>query len=92
MGNGNLRPDQLGLMQKAIFDFIDENPQTVIFIEGLDYILIEKDFVELLRFLYAMGDKAMDFDVVVVVSLQGTGLDTGEISAIKQALASIPFQ
>ena len=90
-GKDNLRPDQLGLMQKAIFDFIDENPMAAVFLEGLDYILVEKEFEELVRFLYALGDKAMDSDVIVIVSLHGAGLDSTKTAALKQALASVPI-
>lgn len=90
-GKGNLRPDQLGLMQKAIFDFIDENPKAVVFLEGLDYILIEKGCEELVRFLYALGDKTMDFDATVIVSLHGAGLDSGEAAVFGRALASVPI-
>jgi hypothetical protein len=90
-GKGSLRPDQLGLMQKTIFDFIDENPTAAVFLEGLDYILAEKGREELVRFLYALGDKAMDFDATVIVSLHGAGLGSGEAAAFGRALASVPI-
>ncbi|MFH0815737.1 MAG: DUF835 domain-containing protein [Methanobacteriota archaeon] len=91
VGKGNLRPDQLGLLQKVIFDFIDEHPKAGIFLEGLDYILVEKEFKDLVRFLYSLGDKAMDFDAIVIVSLHGTGLDSSKAATLKQALVPVPI-
>lgn len=90
-GNGNFRPDQLGLLQKAVFDFMDKNPAPAVFLEGLDYILVDKEFEDLVRFMYALGDKAMGSGATVIVSTHGAGFDAGKITIMERALASVPI-
>lgn len=90
-GKGNLMPSQIGLLQKTILDFVDKNPGSVVFLEGLDYILVEKGCEVLVRFLYSLGDKAMDCDAIVIVSLHGTGLAPDKVAVFEHALASVPI-
>ncbi len=60
--------------------FLDVNPDSVILIEGIEYLLSFNTFFEIMRFIYRVNDLvAHDDKCVLLISLNPEALDRKEM-------------
>ena len=86
IGENQLRPDQLGFLRNIINNFIDDNDHFVIFLEGVDYLVLENKLDKILKLIYMISDKVVERDGVLIISMNSMLFDERDYARLQRDL------
>jgi multisubunit Na+/H+ antiporter MnhC subunit len=87
-GDG-IDPQDLGKMKHIITEFMSASHDTVILLDGLEYLLVEVGFERLIKALHGIVDIAVTHGGMLIVSLDPEAFNNQEISFVKRELEEI---
>ncbi|MGM0510215.1 MAG: DUF835 domain-containing protein, partial [Thermoplasmatota archaeon] len=80
-----IRPERLDFeMSRGIMRFMEENDSPVIFIDGLEYLLLENDFKSVKKFFKRINDNASMNSATIIASLNPDSLERETKAALSR--------
>ncbi len=86
IGENQLRPGRLGVLMNIIDNFIDDNDQFVILLEGVDYLVLENKLDKILKLIYMISDKVVERDGVLIISMNPMLFDERDYARLQRDL------
>jgi hypothetical protein len=82
-GDKNI-PPILSKISDVINEFLSENVHSVIYLEGLEYLIKHNDFERVLRFSNNIKESIVLNDSILITSLDNSSLDEKQLTLIKE--------
>ncbi len=84
-----VKPTDLDRLLLVICDFIQDDVDSVILIQRLDYIITQNSFAKTLNFIQTVNDRIMSSNCVLLVSVDPSILGNEEMSLLSQELQDL---
>lgn len=88
LGRDRHRPDQLALLRRTSLEFLASNESAAIFLEGIDYLVLENELSDVLKFLHILSDAAVEANALLIISLDPCLFQERELALLRRALDS----
>ncbi|MDY6964847.1 MAG: DUF835 domain-containing protein [Halobacteriota archaeon] len=85
-----INPDQLEKLHRTISGFVKQADNSIIFFEGLEYLIIQNGFQRVFKFIEFLNDVIMISPTRLIVSLDPVTLDKRELHIIRRDMVTIP--
>ena len=79
-------PHNMVELSHAIKDFISKNERSVIIIDGLEYLIIQNNFNDVLRFIESINDFISKKKAVVIIPLDFKAVSESDLHLLKREL------
>lgn len=86
LGEDFHNPRSLGSLNKLVCDFIKDSDQAVVLLDGLEYLMLNNDFVQTLLFVEHVNEFAMQNRAVVLFPIDPKALDSKELALLERNL------
>lgn len=83
-GKDNMDPSKLGLLTDIIVDFLQKSDNSVVLVEGIEYLVTANDYSKVLKAIDRWSEVAMSRGSRLVLSLDPRAFDTKEIALIER--------
>ncbi|MFO8110405.1 MAG: tetratricopeptide repeat protein [Thermoplasmata archaeon] len=84
-GDDTVRPERLDFeLSRGVMNFLSENPESVVFIEGCEYLLLENDFKNVKKFFKRINDLASVNESTVLVSVSPVAFDKETVATFSK--------
>ncbi len=84
-------PPSLESIIYAIEEFIDENPDGVVLLDGIEYLIGNNTFNPVIRFLRRLVDKVSTTELVLLVALTPETLDSNQVTLMERDLYPLKY-
>jgi len=82
-------PTNLPVLADAIQQFLSEQSNGVIFLEGLEYLTTQNDFKSVLRFIQLMNEQVLLRKGILIMSANPSTMDPREFSLIEREMMQV---
>ncbi len=79
-------PRSLGSLNRLICNFIKDNDPAVVLVDGLEYLILNNDFVQTLLFVEHLNEFAMQTPAVVLFPVDQDALEAKELALLERNL------
>jgi len=84
-------PPSLESIIYAIEEFIDDNPEGVVLLDGIEYLIGNNTFNPVIRFLRRLVDKVSTTELVLMVALTPETLDSNQVTLMERDLYPLKY-
>ncbi|WP_292462433.1 DUF835 domain-containing protein [Methanolobus sp.] len=93
-GQQTLDPSELFKIHPTIHDFIHKVSDSVILVDGLEYLLLDNDFISIIKLVEQINDTVMASDSRLIVQVDSGTLDNKDFNLLKRwmKLLKVPEQ
>ncbi len=84
-------PPSLESIIYSIEEFIDENSDGVVLLDGIEYLIGNNTFNPVIRFLRRLVDKVSTTEVILMVALTPKTLDTNQVTLMERDLYPLKY-
>ncbi|UCE38211.1 MAG: DUF835 domain-containing protein [Thermoplasmata archaeon] len=88
-GEGNLQPTNLGILSDIIIRFMEEGSDTVILIDGVELLITQNDFPNVLRMINHIIEVVMQKDTRFIITLDERTLEKKEMALLERNMEII---
>ncbi len=85
-GKNHLDPSRLSVLNDSLMNFLDDTPECVIFLSGVELLVLNNDFPRVMRFLEKMNEEVMDRDSKLIVTLDPRTFAGREMALIERSM------
>jgi len=86
LGENYVDPHNLGSLTNIINTFIDEHPNSVVLLDGLEYLLLSNDYPRVLRFIEYLNELAMDKKTILIVSVDDRAYSPRDLALLERTM------
>jgi two-component system cell cycle response regulator len=79
-------PTALGSLNKLICRFIQENERTAVLLDGLEYLILNNNFVQTLLFVEHVNEFVMQHPSIVLIPIDPGALEVKELALLERNL------
>jgi len=84
-----ISPTNLPLLADAIQQFLSEQSNGVIFLEGLEYLTTQNDFKGVLRFVQLMNEQVLLRKGILIMSTSPSAMETKDFALIEREMTQV---
>lgn len=85
----SILPTNLGAVLRNVKDFMDQNENAVVLLDGLEYLIVHNDFQRVLKLVHGLNELAAINDAVLIMPLNPLTLDKDKVALLKRDLKVI---
>jgi hypothetical protein len=82
----SILPTNLGAVMRSVKDFMEENENSVILLDGLEYMIVHNDFPKVLKLVHLLNELAALNNAILIMPLNSVTLDEGKVALLKRDL------
>ncbi|MDD1768502.1 MAG: DUF835 domain-containing protein [Methanomassiliicoccales archaeon] len=83
-----LSPTELPRLATLVKNFLTENKDTIVVLEGLEYLITQNDFKSVLRFLQSLKDQVTLAESVLLMPLDPSALDEKDFKLLEREISN----
>lgn len=84
LGTDYVDPQNLGNLTSIIHEFVEHNEETTIFIDGLEYLMINNDFSRVIKFLEYVNEIVMKEGSILFLAIDERAFDEKELALLER--------
>ncbi|MBN1678310.1 MAG: DUF835 domain-containing protein [Candidatus Thermoplasmatota archaeon] len=88
-GEGVMAPTNLGIMTNTIVQFIRENDNGIVLLDGIEYLVVNNDFAKVLRSIDQINDHIVQSHAVMVIPVDPRAFDPKELALLERNMEKI---
>jgi len=92
LGKVYINPTNIGILGETISRFIEKSGDSVVIIDGVEFLIINNDFEKVLRMLHNIADAAMENHSRLIISVDPRTLGTREMALLERNMEIIEGQ
>ncbi|MEE9151256.1 MAG: DUF835 domain-containing protein [Thermoplasmata archaeon] len=85
-GKNNIDPTNIGILSDIIIQFIEKHDDTVIILDGLEFVVTHNDFSNALRMVNHISEQVMQHNARLIVTLDERTLDKKEVALLERSM------
>ncbi len=86
LGKDYVDPHNLGSLTTMIHEFVESNEKTVIFVDGLEFLMINNDFSRIIKFIEYVNETVMQNKAVLFLAIDERVFDERELAILERNL------
>jgi hypothetical protein len=86
LGKDYVDPHNLGSLTSMIHEFVEDNEKTVIFVDGLEYLMINNDFSRIIKFIEYVNETVMQNNSVFFLAIDERVFKERELAILERNL------
>ena len=89
VGNNNLDPSKLSVITSAIMSFLEKKTNAAVFIDGLEYLLVNNNVIRVIAMMENVMQKVVDSGAVVIAAVNKLTFDQKDLAMISKLFEDI---
>jgi hypothetical protein len=85
----SILPTNLGGVLRSVKDFIEENEDSVVLLDGLEYLIVHNDFERVLKLVHGMNELVAINDARLIIPFNPLTMDEDKVALLKRDLKLI---
>ncbi|MCK4443435.1 MAG: DUF835 domain-containing protein [Thermoplasmata archaeon] len=86
LGKNYVDPHNLGSLTSMIHEFVESNEKTVIFVDGVEYLMINNDFSRIIKFIEYVNETVMQNKSVLFLAIDERVFEERELAILERNL------
>jgi hypothetical protein len=86
LGKDYVDPHNLGSLTTLIHEFVEGNEKTVVFVDGLEYLMINNDFSRIIKFIEYVNETVMQNKAVLFLAIDERVFEEKELAILERNL------
>ena len=74
---------------QVVLEFLRENRKCVVFIEGIDYLILQQGFEEVIKKVHTLKDSVSLHDSIIILSVNGELLDSPKLKVLESLTVDV---
>lgn len=83
-GEGRVEPTDISALYKLVEDFIERSEKSVVMLDGLEYLIVNNGFLQILKFMEHLNEKVMQSKAVLIVPVSPNAFDKKELALLER--------
>lgn len=92
LGKDYVDPHNLGSLTSMIHEFVESSERTVIFIDGLEYLMINNDFSRIIKFIEYVNETVMQNKSVLFLAIDERVFEERELAILERNVKVVSSQ
>jgi len=88
-GENNLSPTDLGMLRHTVIEYIEKSGDSILLLDGLEYLITNNDFSTLLKYLDDINEKAMLSSSRLLIPVDPRILEEKELALLERNMKII---
>jgi hypothetical protein len=84
LGTDYVDPHNLGSLTSTIHEFVKSNEKTAIFMDGLEYLMINNDFSRIIKFIEYVNEIVMQEKSILFVAIDERAFEEKELALLER--------
>jgi hypothetical protein len=86
LGRDYVDPHNLGSLTTMIHEFVEKNDKTVVFVDGLEFLMINNDFSRIIKFIEYVNETVMQNQSVLFLAIDERVFEEKELAILERNL------
>jgi len=88
-GKGNHNPTDIGTLATLISSFIEKNKKSISLIDGLEYLVINNGFQQVLKFTELINEQVMQSESLILIPISQNAFSDKELALLERNVETI---
>lgn len=88
-GKDHHNPTSVGTLATVITSFIDRSERSICLIDGMEYLVINNGFQQVLKFMELINEQVMQSDAIVLIPVNENAFSEKEIALLERNIETI---
>ncbi|MBC7108781.1 MAG: DUF835 domain-containing protein [Methanomassiliicoccales archaeon] len=89
VGSRNINPQNMGILTETVVRFLSTNVKSIVFLEGLEYLMAQNDFTKILKFINHVYEAVAINKSIMVFSMDPRAFSAREIAFLEKCAVAI---
>jgi len=89
VGDGRINPTAIGILMSQVRNFIEGSRNTVVVLDGLDYLITLNTFDRMLQFMHQLRDSVVTNDCILIVPMDPRTVGQRELALLERCMEPI---
>jgi CheY-like chemotaxis protein len=89
LGKVYVNPTNIGILSDTIIRFIEKSGDSVVMIDGVEFLIVNNDFEKVLRMIHHVSEATMEYKSRLIVSVDPRTLDLREMALLERNMEVI---
>jgi two-component system cell cycle response regulator len=89
LGENCISPTDIGILVDKIVRFIEGNQQSVVLMDGLEYLMVNNDFQKVMKAVSRVNETVMQCDSIMIVPIEPRAFESNELALLERDMEMI---
>jgi CheY-like chemotaxis protein len=89
LGRVYVNPTNIGILSDTIVRFVEKTEDSVVIIDGLEFLIVNNDFNRVLRMIHHVSEAVMEYKSRLLISVDPRALDPREMALLERNMEVI---
>ncbi|HUL39858.1 MAG TPA: DUF835 domain-containing protein [Methanomassiliicoccales archaeon] len=89
LGRVYVNPTNIGILSDTIIRFIEKSGDSVVMIDGIEFLIVNNDFEKVLRMVHHIAEATMEYKCRLIVSVDPRTLDIRQMALLERNMEII---
>jgi hypothetical protein len=89
VGDGRINPTAIGILMSQVRNFVEGARNTVVVLDGLDYLITLNTYDRMLQFMHQLRDTVVTNDCILIVPLDPRTVGQRELALLERCMEPI---
>jgi len=89
LGKNYVDPHNLAALISKIKSFVEKNESSIILIDGIEYLMINNEYIRLIRFIEQIKELTANMNFIFLISVDEDAFESKEMSFLERGLKPI---
>lgn len=89
LGKVYVNPTNIGILSDTIIRFIEKSGDSVVMIDGIEFLIVNNDFEKVLRMVHHVTEATMEYKSRLIISVDPRTLDVREMALLERNMEVI---
>ena len=89
VGDGRINPTAIGILMSQVRNFVEGAKNTVVVLDGLDYLITLNTYDRMLQFMHQLRDTVVTNDCILIVPLDPRTVGQRELALLERCMEPI---
>lgn len=89
VGESRINPTAIGILMGQVRSFIENNPRTVVVVDGLEYLISLNTYDRMLQFMHQLRDVVVTNDSIMLVPVDPRTMSQRELALMERCMEPI---
>ena len=89
LGKDYIDPHNLNSLSNLLTNFVGDGPRAIIFLDGIEYLMINNDFARILHFLEYVNEQIALRRATLILSVDDRAFEPKELALIERSMSAL---
>ena len=89
LGRVYVNPTNIGILSDTIIRFIEKSGDSVVMIDGIEFLIVNNDFEKVLRMVHHIAEATMEYKCRLIISVDPRTLDIRQMALLERNMEII---